>query len=1019
VRNALSFILFVFFVVAVCGSVFAGIDTRVGDINEPVVSAFSIEYDIENLIFARGSLSGTVYPYLPGLKPSGKSGAPMLPMETHKIVLHGKWNIAGVGVRNIHRETIPGSYDIVPNAKPLPLRRYPVHVDGDCVPDPAIYDKDDYFPGGWLGYISGYDGENTLIFIRIYPIQYNPVSGSLEFLVSGDIEIYGSRIETGIRERLTVTDAANIIITTGEFESVAEYLRDAHELWGTSTAIVYSDSIRSAYSPAPGPVEFIGYAHDTLRPGFLSTYDYDLALRIIAFLRDESAHPELQSVTILGDASDIPPSYYAAFGYAGFEEWGKYIPTDAFYASPDYDFIPNYAVGRLAVGDATDAARAVQKIIDTEIDATSAWFENAYFTGGSPWAGTYYESEIYITSIHNAGFCDALNSVRSYCSEGGFTYSDWTSAWWSGSYGIFWILAHGSGYIFAFDDWSEPDFGVTEFTTGSMMSPYPILFGGNCSNGIYDEDIISDIGSDPTFAEAFIRGTGGGSMLIASSRVAYGYTGYPIVGYETDINQQRYLPEFGYRMMEAIAESPSDCGELFKKTTTYFVEHGEMLEDTTTLLTYFEMIMHGDPVMPLPEIDTHPVHNPCPSFEFDTHLDGVTSEGAPVFHIDSGFVRICVDSGLAPIYAKALRASAESPIYLTETITGDEYDFPVPEGPQYTSLRIESSDGKARWLYFLTSDAELVPDGKVTDWEDADIAPGATDPDDFAENYLELTDLYGYIDGEYLFIGFPFFETGDTINRGYTICIDSRTGGSAYNADYGDAAWTFVNFPARAPDYEIVVNIYYNSYRGYPYASVHFYEYSDLDEWWMWRSVARLNSCATVNTDSGFVEVSLDLDSIGFDDEVAVLVYSFPIKSGSWEDYPSQDATPFNSGSHNSVIFTSTPNVLTEWLVLRDENIEESGTAKPKALSLSVFPNPFNENVAIFVNIPKSGDLKLEVFDISGKLVWSKSSKYSSGTTRIIWDGRTATGDELPSGTYLTRATLAKKTTIGKVTLIK
>jgi len=1028
INYVIALLVFVFMLYT---PVFAGVDSFAGNINYPSVSGFSVAYNAEDVKFASGALSGTVYPTISGLRPSGRPGAPKLPMDTYTIALTGKWDITGVSIHNVRHEVIPGKYNVVPNAEPFILQgQRAAHVDGNHVPDPSIYDTDEYFPGRWVNYTSGYDGEKTLVFVRVYPIQYNPVSGSLEFLSSGNIGIHGHRVDNTPRFRTTVIEAQNVIITTPEFASVAEYLRDAHEIWGTSTGIVYSDSIESAYSPAPGPIEFLGYAYDSLRPAYLSTYDYDLALKIIAFLRDESAHPELQSVTILGDASDIPPSYYAAFGYDGYEAWARYIPTDAFYASPDYDFIPNYAVGRLPVGNPAHANAAVQKLIETQLAATSDWFENAYFSGGSPWTGTYYESEIYISSIHNAGFCDALNSVRSYCSEGGFTYIDWTNAWWSGDYGIYWILAHGSGYVFAFDDWSEPDFGVTEFTTGSMTPPYPILFGGNCSNGIYDEDIIADIGSDPTFAEAFTRGPGGGSMLIAASRIAYGYSDYSIVDYETDINHQKYLPEFGYRMMEAISESPTDCGELFKNTTTYYVEHGEMLEDTTTLLTYFEMHMFGDPALPLPPIETHPVHNPRPSFEFITPFDNVTPEGAPVFQIDSGFVQISVDSGLAPVYAKALRASAEEPIYLTQLILAGGYNFPVPGGPQYTSLRIESADGKARWLYFLTSDGELVPDGYMADWIDADITPGGLDPNDFAEDYLELTDLYGYIDEEYLYIGFPFFGL-DGVSRGYTICIDSRPGGGADNSEYGDAARAYVNFPGRAPDFEIVTMVYYDSYSGAPNSYIYFYEYEPSYDYWMWSSLSGLNACATVNIDSGFIEASIGLDSLHFDEEIAVLVYSFPVVDDGWMEYSSQDATPFNSGSHTTLVYSSTPNLLTEWLVLSYDGVTEDDIAKPSTPMLSTYPNPFNSTVTISVGeglVPS----RVEVFDINGRIVEelpSPSVPLPGGEGRqvllplgegfrmraFVW----RPDDNIGSGVYLVRATIGDETTSKRIVYLK
>jgi len=1027
-RNSLLILLILMIIMV--GFAYPGIAEQTGDVNKPVTASFSVTYESNNLSFACGILSGTVYPRISGLCPSGKPGAPMLPMDIHTIILPGRWDVTGVGISDSRRESIPGVFNVVPNAKPFRLQRnrQPMKgmngTDDFCLPDPAIYGVDAFFPGHWLAYTAGYDGENTLVFIRVYPLQYNPKSGKLELLTSCDISIHADRVEITTTKSAMSTDAENIIITTAEFSDAAESLRDAHESWDISTAIIYCDSISESYEPAPEPIEYLGYAHDSLRPTFLDTYDYNLALEIIAYLRDDAAHPNLATVTILGDASDIPPSYYVAFGDYG-EDWQRIAPTDAFYASPDYDFIPNFGIGRLPAGNNAQAHDIIQKLVDTYNGATTEWLGSAYFTGGSPWHGTYYESEIYITSIHNAGFCDALESERSYCSEGGFNYTDWSTAWQSGSHGIFWILAHGSGQIFAFDDYDDTPFGITDFVYYPIDPPYPILFGGNCSNGIFDQDIIEEIDMDTTFSEAFIFGSGGGSMLIASTRVAYGYTGYYIEDYETYLDYQKYLPEVGYRMMESISESPATCGELFKNTMTYFVENAEMLEDTITLLTYFEMIMHGDPALPLPEIETDPIHNPRPGVEFGTTPTGVTSNGAAIFHGDFPVVQINIDGGLEPVYAKALYGQGEAPVYLTEIISGEEYDFPVSDGVQYTSLRIESADGKARWLYFLTCNGELLPDGEISDWIEAEIEP-TRDPDDFAENYLELTDLYGYMDDNNLYVAFPFFEPGDS-NRGYTLCIDNRSGGAADNSWYGDASWTYVNFPGRAPDYEMVFNVYYDHYSGRPVARYSLYEYNETDYWWNWINFAKMGACASVNLDSGFIEASLNLDSLRLDEDVAVIVYSFPLLEDSWNPYPSQDATPYNSGSHTSLISTETPNELTEWLVLDAGDIKDDNPVKPTAPTLAISPNPFNSSIRFQVSGVGSQVSVIEIYDLRGTLIDDckltiDDSQYPASITddrlpitEFIWQPDESIG----SGIYLVRVKTGNRSVVRKIALIK
>ena len=91
----------------------------------------------------------------------------------------------------------------------------------------------------------------------------------------------------------------------------------------------------------------------------IRNYNYTLARKIVAYLRQ--AQPAY--VTILGDGLLVPPSYYYSANGGGYDDW---MPTDFFYASPDYDggfsFVPSIAVGRLSVSTVAEARTVVAKI---------------------------------------------------------------------------------------------------------------------------------------------------------------------------------------------------------------------------------------------------------------------------------------------------------------------------------------------------------------------------------------------------------------------------------------------------------------------------------------------------------------------------------------------------------------------------------------------------------------------------------------------------------------------------------
>jgi hypothetical protein len=65
------------------------------------------------------------------------------------------------------------------------------------------------------------------------------------------------------------------------------------------------------------------------------------------------------------------------------------------------------------------------------------------------------------------------------------------------------------------------------------------------------------------------------------------------------------------------------------------------------------------------------------------------------------------------------------------------------------------------------------------------------------------------------------------------------------------------------------------------------------------------------------------------------------------------------------------------------------------------YPNPFNPVCTIRYDVPRAGRVNLQLFNVSGSLVrtlvdgWREPGSYSE-----IWDGKDASGAQLPSGVY-------------------
>ncbi len=98
-------------------------------------------------------------------------------------------------------------------------------------------------------------------------------------------------------------------------------------------------------------------------------------------------------------------------------------------------------------------------------------------------------------------------------------------------------------------------------------------------------------------------------------------------------------------------------------------------------------------------------------------------------------------------------------------------------------------------------------------------------------------------------------------------------------------------------------------------------------------------------------------------------------------------------------------------------DIAKEDTAAADSLSLDVYPNPFNTQTAILLNLKSPSSVKLQIFNILGQLVRELDDSPSvSGRLKYIWDGRNAYNESVSSGIYLVRA-IVKDKAAGKITV--
>jgi hypothetical protein len=101
--------------------------------------------------------------------------------------------------------------------------------------------------------------------------------------------------------------------------------------------------------------------------------------------------------------------------------------------------------------------------------------------------------------------------------------------------------------------------------------------------------------------------------------------------------------------------------------------------------------------------------------------------------------------------------------------------------------------------------------------------------------------------------------------------------------------------------------------------------------------------------------------------------------------------------------------------------VTPSGEAGAAAFTtLSVYPNPFNPHTTLAFGTERTGRVRLDIFDLTGRRVRTLiDAARSAGVHQLEWGGRDDAGRDLPSGLYVARLTTPAETSTGKLVLLR
>ncbi|MCL5674863.1 MAG: hypothetical protein M1501_03865 [Candidatus Omnitrophica bacterium] len=119
--------------------------------------------------------------HITGLTLQAKPGQPLLPVKIIELNLSPNIKITGIKIINAKYIDIENTLNIAPQPQGLTYN-----------PDKNIYTDNSCFPGKIVAFTQSTVMNNNVLYIFIYPVQYNPVTKKVILITSGEIDIYGN-----------------------------------------------------------------------------------------------------------------------------------------------------------------------------------------------------------------------------------------------------------------------------------------------------------------------------------------------------------------------------------------------------------------------------------------------------------------------------------------------------------------------------------------------------------------------------------------------------------------------------------------------------------------------------------------------------------------------------------------------------------------------------------------------------------------------------------------------------------
>ncbi|MCF7918425.1 MAG: T9SS type A sorting domain-containing protein [Candidatus Cloacimonetes bacterium] len=479
--------------------------------------------------------------------------------------------------------------------------------------------------------------------VRFYPFQYNPQSGELQInnYIRADITFQGAA--QPLKENLNYPGLQEYIssftINGEEIVSYENSLAGARENWrdtGCDLLIFCPDIFVGPANDLADWKERKGIITQVVPTSISGATSFSISNYIADYC--ENNDPAPQYIMLFGDAEFIPPWYVHQDPYDG-----MMLGTDIYYADleMEFDYLLDFAFGRLPLDTLEDAQRMVDNIISYELDPPTdpLFYQKAVIAGafqdgssGSP-PDTYADRRFAKTSEDIRNFLSQAGYApeRIYAEYNGYNNSTIYPTYWNQNTYIFendipggelpleiqkpqfpWNATgfdvnsamNAGSFLLSHRDhggrsgWGEPDYGsseVDQLVNGNLL---PVVWSVNCLTGYFDNETdepgAGTGDNSECFVEHWFRNPNGGAIgIVGSTRVSYSGNNDRFVWGLMDAIWPDFLEWCGadypnhnaiYRMGDVV-----NYGKIYLSLNSHFEDY--------LWITYEEFEWFGDPTM--------------------------------------------------------------------------------------------------------------------------------------------------------------------------------------------------------------------------------------------------------------------------------------------------------------------------------------------------------------------------------------------------------------------------------------